>query len=171
MLVFIATGFDITRVDVTGANKGVLRLAHRRNFLGWRPASPAPAEFDVPFTLDLDLEPAAAPVDVSDGVSQKTGAEGPTSGLVATSPARAVQASAAVLSRRVKRVHLDIDLQAALRAQGCPPEVLACVTNPEAVKMVVALRTARVKPDVISWRALVSATKPTDTWARALGVL
>ena len=73
---------------------------------------------------------------------------------------------------RVSRISLQCDLAGAIRGDpGCPPEVLRCVESPSALHMLVALRRAKVKPNFISYRALLSGTKKEESWCSALGML
>ncbi|EPY31768.1 hypothetical protein STCU_03257 [Strigomonas culicis] len=53
----------------------------------------------------------------------------------------------------------------------CPPEVQACLRNPEAVRMLVALRRAQVKSSMLKAHTLLSATHRESTWARAMGLM
>jgi hypothetical protein len=73
----------------------------------------------------------------------------------------------------VERMNLACDLAGSLRVSGagCPHEVLKCLEQPAAMHMLVALRRAKVKPDFISHRALLSGTKKEETWCNALGLL
>lgn len=59
----------------------------------------------------------------------------------------------------------------ALRERRCPEGVSSCLTNPDALKMLVTLRRARVKPEIISERALLSASRKQERWCSALGML
>jgi hypothetical protein len=73
--------------------------------------------------------------------------------------------------RVVRKVVFAAALSDALVGAGCEEPVARCVDSPEAMRMLVALRRARVKPGVVSHRALLSASKKQESWASALGVL
>lgn len=51
-----------------------------------------------------------------------------------------------------------------------PPHVAALLDSPDAMRMLVTLRRARVKPDIITEKALLSASKKQESWASALGL-
>ena len=85
---------------------------------------------------------------------------------LAIEPARAADGGL-----RIRRVTFAAPPSDALVAAGCDEPVARCVDSPEAMRMLVALRRARVKPDVVSHRALLSASRKQESWASALGVL
>jgi len=69
------------------------------------------------------------------------------------------------------RVVLSANVGPPLRSAGCPEDVLCCLTSVDALRMLVALRRAKVKPEYISHRALMSATKKEESWCSALHLL
>eukprot|EP00758_Cryptobia_borreli_P005542 Tbor_TRINITY_DN4921_c0_g1::TRINITY_DN4921_c0_g1_i2::g.9985::m.9985 len=71
---------------------------------------------------------------------------------------------------RATHVTLNVPLGDSLKKSDCPIEVVTCVNTPEAMKMLVALRRIRVKSEVISYGALMSASKKKASWCDALGV-
>lgn len=72
---------------------------------------------------------------------------------------------------RLSHLCLKVPLKTVLLASDCPDYVAKCVESAEAMKMMVALRRIRVKPETISHGALMSASKKQDTWSSALGIL
>lgn len=72
---------------------------------------------------------------------------------------------------RLSHLCLKVPLKGALLGSDCPENVANCVETPEAMKMLVALRRIRVKPETISYGALMSASKKQDSWSSALGIL
>ena len=66
---------------------------------------------------------------------------------------------------------LRMPLQTPLRDAGCPESIVDCVHHVDAVKMLVALRRANVRPEMISERALRCALGGTDAARDLLGVL
>lgn len=52
-----------------------------------------------------------------------------------------------------------------------PSGVVDLLDNADAMKMLVTLRRARVKPEIISERALLSVSRKQDTWCSALGLV
>lgn len=167
-LIFLACGFDIKSVDCVN---DVFVLEHCRNFLGWKPApavissSSSPPGSDnenpnilrIPFSMTFELR------EVVPSLSRPS--ENDSS-----------SADDAVVDTETKFSHVTFDcpLVDVLRYNTkCPHEIVSCLDEGgrEPVKMVVALRKAGVRPEIISWRALKSATKKTSTWASALGVL
>ena len=72
---------------------------------------------------------------------------------------------------RLSHLCLKVPLKQSLITSDCPTNVADCVENPDAMKMMVALRRIRVKPETISYAALMSASKKQDTWGSALGIL
>lgn len=75
------------------------------------------------------------------------------------------------IDNAISHIHFRCDLRDELVRVGCPPEIAACVDNQEAMSMLVALRRVRVKPDIITYNALLSASKKHATWSSALGIL
>ena len=72
---------------------------------------------------------------------------------------------------RASHITLRTGFVPALEQAGCPSNVIDCMAKPEATKMLVALRRAKVRPELISVRALQSATKQQDKWRSALDLL
>jgi hypothetical protein len=173
-LIFICAGFDIRKVD---CENNFFLLEHSRNFLGWKPkplnlptsdsANIGGAEkiennnpnfIQLPFQMDFNL------------VADQQKKDDSTSSVDVTTT-----------TTKFSHVHFECPLLETFQKTGsCPNEVLDCLDNNnintnsqnrEAVKMVVALRKAGVRPEIISWRALKSATKKTSSWASALGVM
>lgn len=62
-------------------------------------------------------------------------------------------------------------LPSALLRAGCPPSVAALVTDDAALAMFGALRRARVKPEIITANALMSASRKQPAWSSALGIM
>lgn len=141
----ILTGFDITSVSTgghVGADgdpsfvSGVVRLAHRRPFLGWVPtADCATGELtvDVPFHLHGET----------------------------------AEFHSGELSHLTLRSPFVEKLQS---VRDVPPGTIELLQNMEALRMLVALRRANVKPALITERMLRSVSKKQDTWSNALGL-
>lgn len=72
---------------------------------------------------------------------------------------------------KVKYVNFQSQILPTLQEAKCPGEVLACLTRPESMKMLIALRRSKVRAEYITHTALTSATKKVDSWSSALGVL
>lgn len=53
----------------------------------------------------------------------------------------------------------------------CPEVVAECLRNPEALKMLVALRRANVSPDLITTKTLLGASRQKEMWRSALSIL
>jgi hypothetical protein len=173
-LIFLCTGFDIRKVD---CENNFFLLEHSRNFLGWKPqplnltsssnsedeenkSIQNPNLIQLPFDMDFVVS-TTTDAAVADGEQQQQ-----------------------LSTPKFSHVKFKSSLVETFQKTGnCPNEVLDCLdsstnnnnnssnNNREAVKMVVALRKAGVRPEIISWRALKSATKKTSSWASALGVM
>jgi hypothetical protein len=174
-LLFLTTGFDIKSVD---CEKSVFVLEHSRNFLGWKPAPVAvsantsagpekqqkeeevvevnPNLLYLPFSINFELQEVVPTLQRS------------------TTSNESDQEQVVETETKFSKLKFDCPLVETLQKQTkCPEEVISCLSdgNRDPIKMVVALRKAGVRPEIISWRALKSATKKTSTWASALGVL
>lgn len=156
-LYFFTTGFDIKRVEVADDDNCHFVVNHRRSFLGWKPAA-------------NQLQETASP---SGSVEGKSKAVEPSIIIPFNMELTAMPRP----RNTFQTVRFTWDLGAALRRAASaglvskpPPEVQECLEDMEAIQMVIALRKAGVKSDVISWRALKSATKKQSKWASALGV-
>lgn len=193
-LIFLSCGFDIKSVD---CENNVFVLEHARNFLGWKPAPAAvpqspssyatatttttetasssgseetvnknPNLLRLPFEMKFELR------EVVPSLSRPTNSSSENNNNNSNPDQDVIETE-----QRFSSVKFDCPLVDTLRSQTkCPPEILSCLDadgegGREPVKMVVALRKAGVRPEIISWRALKSATKKTSTWASALGVL
>jgi hypothetical protein len=148
--IMVLTGFDVTKVDLA-ANQ--LELTHARPFVSWARTDKT---LTLPFTCDIDglTTSSTSAIGAADAADTTTGATNADDlGPLATS------------------LHFKADLGAALLKAGCPPEIAAMTTNPEAMKMLVVLRRANVKSQVVTYNALKSASRKQETWCSALGIL
>ncbi|KPA86516.1 hypothetical protein ABB37_00662 [Leptomonas pyrrhocoris] len=55
--------------------------------------------------------------------------------------------------------------------EECPTPVRQCLQSKEALKMFATLRRAGVKPEIITSKTLLSASKQNEVWTAALGIL
>ena len=72
---------------------------------------------------------------------------------------------------RIGRIVFSADLEKALLVGGCPETIAKITTREEAMNMLVTLRRAHVKPAVVTYNALLSASRKQETWSSALGIL
>ena len=141
-----------------------LRLRHARTFLGWAPARPL---------LQSESSGTAVPG---------------TRDHICDYWFPVVVRAALELDRMTTEVRqctqLDVDTSAFVpmllkhgsekltpETSAAPEAVLKCCNSVDAMRMLVALRRANVKPNLISSAALLSATKKPERWASALGIL
>jgi hypothetical protein len=75
------------------------------------------------------------------------------------------------LDGRLSHVSFRANLKDQLVQAGCPREIAELTDNSDAMNMLVTLRRVRVKPEVITYNALLSASRKQEMWASALGML
>lgn len=165
VLFFLTAGFDIKHVDVSDAHRCSFLVKHSRSFLGWKPPVTQLPPGDPSAATTKAVQPSAA----TESVKRQTLITIPFTMDVTANPTP---------RNSFQAVKFSWDLGDALVSHAVvsgiappPREVLDCLQDMEAVRMVTALRKSGVSGDVISWRALRSATKKTSTWASALGVM
>ncbi|KAL7702002.1 hypothetical protein NQL31_000297 [Lotmaria passim] len=188
----LITGFDIVHVNVESARgsslaeprdvrnyRGYYALEHTRPFLGWKPS---------PTSLRLPAghaSPNAVGVayDRGDGAGEAAEHFYPT-GCEAEAAAMRMPMSSSLMvpfTTYVEGVmgngrlsHLVLRspvLELLSSCVECPEEVRRCLLNKEALKMLATLRRAGVKPEMITAKTLLSASKQNEMWSQALGIL
>ncbi len=171
--VVLLSGFDV--LDVTwsaqavslshatpsqGPNKstvqhsanGVLQLKHARTFVSWAPTD---SLIPLPFSMTLGLKRRPAlPGDAGEAL-----------------PNAGVPPPTVTSEFGVTRVEFSADLVSTLLSAGCPQTIANCTQNKDAMTMLMTLRRAGVKPQAITYNALLSASRKQEKWASALGIL
>ncbi|KAK7200857.1 hypothetical protein NESM_000144200 [Novymonas esmeraldas] len=180
---------------------GLYVLAHTRPFLGWSPsptslsgathtgATSAPAAtagVNYGFNGAAPETASRSAFLLSGGVSGSDGAT-VTMNLGATVAARGAAARPSVstlvvpftthveglvCNGRLSHLVLRTPVMELLSTcPECPEAVRQCLASRDALKMFTTLRRAGVKPELITAKTLLSATKQNAAWTSALGVL
>lgn len=121
--------------------QGSFKIAHSRPLLGWKPSHITNAATDMPLTLDIPFH---------------------------------MRGEFCADHHEAKLNHLTFKAPLTQCLRDCrdvPRNVVETLESTEALKMLVTLRRARVRPDIITDRALRSASRKQDTWCSALGML
>lgn len=151
--VVLLCGFDIQRVRIVDAQQcgspmeapyvasGTFQAIHTRSLLGWKPANHSDINV-APLTVEVPFHMRGEFC-----VDQH---EPKLNHLTFKAP---------LIQMLREKHHADV-----------PANILDTLENADAVKMLVTLRRARVKPEIITDRALRSASKKQDTWSSALGL-
>eukprot|EP00759_Apiculatamorpha_spiralis_P028564 PhF_6_TR31133/c4_g1_i2/m.45589 len=138
----MVTHHDETTSGTTMETEGVWNIRHVRPFISW---SPQPTDTMLMIPVPYRVK-------------------------IATTPSPAV-GGGGVPTRKIQYLAIRTPFVSRLRQHGNMPEkLLPVLKNPEAIKMFCSLRGIGVKPEVITYTALLGVAKRTATWGQALAI-
>ncbi|EKF31798.1 hypothetical protein MOQ_004361 [Trypanosoma cruzi marinkellei] len=186
--IFVLCGFDFVDVKVEKLSvtdvasdpcnfRGAYTLAHTRPFLGWIPSRAAHS---------LGTAPSDNKPDVcNDKNIDGPGSEEQTSGANSLISSRGLSLEQQTrllkvpFSARMEGSESGIShiilrspvVDVIMGSHDCPATLQSCLKSDEALKAVVTLRRANVRPELITDKALIEITAKKESWASALGIL
>ncbi|KEG13658.1 hypothetical protein DQ04_00861000 [Trypanosoma grayi] len=195
--IVLLCGFDFADVHVEQSSltdalghphnfKGTYTLAHTRPFLGWRPPSVVPR---LAPSSAVEAAAAAAADTVEGGIAgeqsdtPRSAADAACEESVAASSLLQMSPSVPLVkvpfSARLEGTEHHIShmilrspaLDVITSDANCPATVQRCLENPEALRVLVSLRRANVRPDIITDKTLLGITTKKEAWSSALGIL
>ncbi|EKG03227.1 hypothetical protein TCSYLVIO_005736 [Trypanosoma cruzi] len=185
---FVLCGFDFVDVKLEKSStadvaidpcnfRGTYTLAHTRPFLGWIPPRAAHSLG----TAATDNKPDVCKdknVDAS-GSAEQTSEEKLMISSTRLSVERQTRLLKVSFSARMEGSESGIShiilrspvIDVIMGSHDCPATLQSCLKNEEAIKAVVTLRRANVRPELITDKTLLEITAKKESWASALGIL